>query len=82
VRNGRSSEKRTQNPSFARAQALKLVAVRKFAGKSFRYMDAYSEIRGVYLSPEQAEYSVKKYKSHRSVRDTITDEDFAKILKL
>jgi hypothetical protein len=61
-------------------ESVSLVAMRKFARKSFRYMDAYREIRGVYLSPEQAEYSVKKYKSHRSVRDNITDEDFAKIL--
>ncbi len=54
--------------------AVPLASMRRFARKTFRYMDAYREIRGTYLSPEQAEYSVKKYKSHRSVREYITDE--------
>jgi hypothetical protein len=60
-------------------KALESVSVEKmrhFARKSFRYMDAYNELEGgVYLSPEQAEYSVKKYKSHRSVREHITADD-------
>jgi hypothetical protein len=62
--------------------SVSIIAMRKFARKSFRYMDAYGEHNGVYMSPEQVEYSVKKYKSHRSVREFITDDDFAEILKI
>jgi len=42
-------------------------------------MDAYDEVRGQYLSPQQAEYTVKKYKPHRSVRECITAEDMVEV---
>jgi len=45
-------------------------------------MDAYDVVRGQRLSPQQAEYSVKKYKSHRSVREHITEADMVAIENL
>ena len=63
-------------------EVCSLATMRRFARKSYRYMDAYDVVRGQRLSPQQAEYSVKKYKSHRSVREYITDADMVAIENL
>ena len=42
---------------------ISLSTIRKFARKSFRYMDTYR--KG--LSANAAEYAVKKYRSHRKI---------------
>jgi hypothetical protein len=44
--------------------------IRKYARRSFRYMDAYQ--KG--LDIKQAEYAVKKYKRHRKIPYSILDE--------
>jgi hypothetical protein len=63
--------------------SVSLSSMRKFARKSFRYMDAYrQQLNGDYLSPEHVEYCVKRYKSHRSVREYITAEDYEEMKKL
>ena len=52
--------------------SVSLSSIHKFARKSFKYMECYR--KG--LSVKQAEYAVKKYKSHRKIPDTIlTDLD-------
>lgn len=58
-----------------------LSKMRKFARKSYRYMDAYREKDGVALSPKEAEWRVKKYKSHRRIPEIIdlTDEDLQEL---
>ena len=67
----------------AALQSVSLAKMRKFARKSFRYMDAYrQQVNDEYLSPEHAEYCVKKYKSHRSVREYITADDYTEMAKL
>lgn len=48
--------------------------IRKFARKSWRYMDAYRSKDGNKLSMKQVEYAVKKYKRHRSVPESIWKE--------
>ena len=48
---------------------VSLPKIRKFARKSYRYMDAY-RIRGANgdaLNPKQIEYAVKKYRQHRKI---------------
>ena len=44
-------------------------------------MDAYREKDGVALSPKEAEWRVKKYKSHRRIPEIIdlTDEDLQEL---
>ena len=52
--------------------SVSLNSICKFARKSFQYMECYR--KG--LNVKQAEYAVKKYKSHRKIPDTIlTDLD-------
>jgi hypothetical protein len=51
-------------------EAVPLITIRKFARKSWRYMDIYS--KGV--TGKLAEFTVKKYKSHHSVPDEIYNE--------
>ncbi|PKY34514.1 hypothetical protein RhiirB3_454306 [Rhizophagus irregularis] len=50
--------------------SISLITIRKFARKSWRYMDIYR--KGI--TGKVAEYAVKKYKSHRCVPDTIYNE--------
>jgi len=50
--------------------SISLITIRKFARKSWRYMDIYR--KGI--SGKIAEFAVKKYKSHRRVPDNIYDE--------
>lgn len=50
--------------------SISLITIRKFARKSWRYMDIYR--KGI--TGKVAEYAVKKYKSHRRVPDTIYNE--------
>src|SRR6185436_6855797 len=47
--------------------SVSLIMIRKFARKSQRYMDAYR--KG--LTGKLAEFTVKKYKSHRRIPDEI-----------
>ncbi len=63
-------------------EVCSLAMMRKFARKSYRYMDAYDVVNGQRLSPQQVEYSMKKYKSHRSVRDRLTPQDMVAIENL
>lgn len=51
--------------------SVPLSSIRKFARKSWRYMDAYREKNGQFLTMHQVEFAVRKYKSHRSVPQTI-----------
>ena len=44
--------------------------IRRYARRSFRYMDAYR--KG--LNAKQAEYAVRKYKSHRVIPCNILEE--------
>jgi tRNA G37 N-methylase TrmD len=49
--------------------SVSLSKIRKFARKSYRYMDA-CPIRGSNgdtLNPKQIEYAVKKYRQHRKI---------------
>jgi hypothetical protein len=48
-------------------KATSLVTLRRFARKSFRYMDAYRDKNGIFLTQSQIEYAMKKYTSHRSI---------------
>eukprot|EP00474_Spongospora_subterranea_P004659 CRZ05117.1 hypothetical protein [Spongospora subterranea] len=48
-----------------------LATMRRFARKSFRYMDAYREKNGRFLTNRQVEYAMKKYRGHRTVPDTV-----------
>ena len=50
--------------------SISLITIRKFARKSWRYMDIYR--KGI--SGKIAEFAVKKYKSHRHIPDNIYDE--------
>jgi hypothetical protein len=50
--------------------SVSLITIRKFARKSWRYMDIYR--KGI--TGKVAEYAAKKYKSHRRVPDSIYDE--------
>ena len=50
--------------------SIDLITVRKFARKTWHYMDVYRKGIGGKL----AEYAVKKYKSHRRVPDNILEE--------
>jgi hypothetical protein len=51
-----------------------LSLIRKFARKSWRYMDAYREKSGQKLTTKQVEYAVRKYRRHRSVPQSIINE--------
>lgn len=51
-----------------------LSSIRKFARKSWRYMDAYREKNGKYLTMRQVEYAVRRYKSHRIIPLSIMNE--------
>ena len=51
-------------------ESVPLIEIRRYARKSFRYMDVYR--KG--LTGKLAEYAVKKYRSHRHVPDTILSE--------
>ncbi|RIA99536.1 hypothetical protein C1645_811341 [Glomus cerebriforme] len=50
--------------------SISLITIRKFARKSWRYMDIYR--KGI--TGKVAEYAVKKYNSHHHVPDTIYNE--------
>ena len=47
--------------------SVSLITIRRFAQKSWRYMD-------IYITGKMAEFAVKKYKSHRRVPDNIYNE--------
>ena len=49
--------------------SIPITTIRKFARKSWRYMDAYD--KG--LEGRMAEWAVKKYKSHRRLPDNINE---------
>ena len=51
-------------------KTVPLNSIRKFERKSARYMDCYR--KG--LNMKQAEYTVKRYKSHRKIPDSILTE--------
>jgi phage terminase Nu1 subunit (DNA packaging protein) len=50
--------------------SVPLITIRKFARKSWRYMDIYR--KGI--TGKMAEFAVKKYKSHRRVPDSVYNE--------
>jgi len=50
--------------------SVSLKQIRKYARKSFRYMDAYQKGMNV----KQAEYAVRKYKRHCVISHSILDE--------
>ena len=50
--------------------SVPLKQIRRYARRSFRYMDAYR--KG--LNVKQANYAVKKYKRHRVIPQNILDE--------
>ena len=50
--------------------SVSLYSICKFERKSARYMDCYR--KG--LDMKQAEYAVKRYKSHRKIPDSILTE--------
>ena len=50
--------------------SVSLTQIRRYARRSFRYMDAYR--KG--LNAKQAEYAVKKYKRHRVIPHNILEE--------
>lgn len=50
--------------------SVDVIKIRRFARKSFRYMDAYR--KG--LTGHLAEYAVQKYKSHRRIPQSVLDE--------
>jgi hypothetical protein len=55
--------------------SVSLSKIRKFARKSYRYIDAY-RVRGTdgnSLTPKQIEYAVKKYRQHRKIPLRILD---------
>ena len=48
---------------------ISVAKIRKFARKSYRYIDAY-RVRGSdgnSLTPKQVEYAVKRYRQHRKI---------------
>ena len=49
---------------------LSLTTIRRYAQKSWRYMDVYR--KGI--SGRLAEFAVKKYRSHRRIPDSVYDE--------
>jgi hypothetical protein len=51
-------------------KSVPLLKIRKFARKTQRYMSAYR----IGLTGKQALFAVKKYKSHRRVPVSVTDE--------
>lgn len=57
-------------------KSVDLSTIRRFARKSYRYMDAYClrDREGKQLTSRQIEYAVKKYKSHRRFPMRIFDE--------
>ena len=50
--------------------SVPLITIRKYAQKSWRYMDIYR--KGI--TGKMAEFAAKKYKSHHCVPDTIYNE--------
>jgi hypothetical protein len=50
--------------------SVSLITIRRFAQKSWRYMDIYR--KGI--TGKLAEFAAKKYKSHRRVPDSIYNE--------
>ena len=50
--------------------SVPLVMIRKFVRKCWRYMDTYKKD----ISGKLAEYTVKKYKSHRRIPDSVLEE--------
>lgn len=58
-------------------EALKspsLATMRRFARKSFRYMDAYREKNGEYLTTKRVEHAVRRYRGHRGIPASIMAE--------
>lgn len=51
-------------------KSVPLVQIRRFARRSYRYMDAYR--KG--LTGKAAEHAVKKYRSHRRLPASVVDE--------
>ena len=60
----------------ASLQHVSLQSIRKFARKCYRYMDAnrLKDGHGSALTPQQIEFAVKKYKSHRRFPFRTTEE--------
>jgi hypothetical protein len=52
---------------------IDVLTMRKFARKSWRYMDAYRPRSGFVITPRLAEWNVKKYSSHRSIKKFLSD---------
>ena len=48
-----------------------LATMRRFAQKSFRYMDAYREKNGQFLTTTQVEHAVRKYLGHKTIPASI-----------
>jgi hypothetical protein len=55
----------------AALDCVPISTIRKFARKYWRYMDAYRSKNGQYLNMRQVESAVHRYKSHRSVPQSI-----------
>ena len=58
-------------------EALKvpsLATLRRFARKSFRYMDAYRSKNGEYLTTKQVEHAVRLYRGHPGIPASIMAE--------
>ena len=58
-------------------EALKfptLATLRRFARKSFRYIDAYRSKNGEYLTRKQVEHAVRIYRGHRGISASIMAE--------
>lgn len=55
-------------------RSVPLSTMKRFARKSFRYMDAYREKNGQFLSIKQVEHAVRKYRGHRTIPASIMAE--------
>jgi hypothetical protein len=58
-------------------ESVSIAKIRKFARKSYRYMDAYrvKDSGGSSLNIQQIEYAVKKYRGHRKIPLRILEID-------
>ena len=54
--------------------SVSLTTMKRFARKSFRYMDAYREKNGQYLTIKQVEHVVRKYRGHITIPASILAE--------
>ena len=58
--------------------SVSLTKIKKFARKSYRYMDAYhiTSSGGNSLTCKQIEYAIKRYRGHRKIPRILETEDF------